>query len=149
LIDMSSDSILQHGFCWSTEENPEIEDDTCQLGSLSNTGRFSSLISGLQSETGYYGKAFAADENGTVYGEQFFFTTESARAPRVNTDSISDKATKFCSFLGDHRGQWGTGDYRARILLGSHLRSDPQSEPSQCRIRDGSFFSNSIKPIAL
>ena len=71
------DSILQHGFCWSTNHNPTIEDNKTELGSKSSTGEFSSNLSGLSPGTTYYVRVYATNSIGTAYGSEETFATNS------------------------------------------------------------------------
>ena len=61
------------GICWSTEENPTIENDNTE-GDPSET-EFSLPLENLRSGTLYYVRAFAANESGVAYGQQVSFTT--------------------------------------------------------------------------
>ena len=78
--NISSDggaTVTSRGVCWSTSQNP-----TVSLSSITNdgsgTGTFSSWITGLQSSTTYYVRAYATNSVGTAYGSQVSFTTNSA-----------------------------------------------------------------------
>ena len=61
------------GVCWSTSENPTINDNrtTDSIGA----GTFISNITNLTPTTTYYVRAYATNEKGTIYGEQKTFTT--------------------------------------------------------------------------
>ncbi|MDR4988959.1 MAG: LamG-like jellyroll fold domain-containing protein [Bacteroidales bacterium] len=65
----------QHGVCWSTDENPTIDGDKTEEGSASETGVFTSEMTGLTTNTTYYVRAYATNDAGTSYGEQRSFTT--------------------------------------------------------------------------
>ena len=67
--------ILEKGFCWSTTNNPTTNDFCVVV-----EGGFGSLIchlTDLESNTTYYVRAFASNENGIGYGEEVIFTTMS------------------------------------------------------------------------
>ncbi|MCF8368554.1 MAG: hypothetical protein K9G76_05890 [Bacteroidales bacterium] len=66
---------IDHGVCWSTEENPTIDDNKTSEGIVSATGAFTSGITGLSPSTKYYVRAYATNNTGTSYGEQVQFTT--------------------------------------------------------------------------
>jgi hypothetical protein len=83
------DSILQHGFCWSTTQNPTTEDNKTELGNKSYTGEFSSNLTDLSPSTTYYVRAYATNSIGTAYGNEISFTT-SAILPTLTTSSVSD-----------------------------------------------------------
>ena len=61
------------GICWSTSQNPTIEDNKTTNGS--GLGSFTSNLSNLASQTTYYVRAYATNEVGTSYGNEVSFTT--------------------------------------------------------------------------
>ena len=65
-------TISAKGVCWSTSENPTIDDAHTNDGS--GTGSFTSNITGLTIMQTYYVRAYATNEIGTTYGEQRSFT---------------------------------------------------------------------------
>ena len=67
------DSVTTRGVCWSTSPNPTIADNHTIDGG--GTGSFTSSITGLNSGTTYYVRAYATNSLGTAYGEEVSFTT--------------------------------------------------------------------------
>ena len=65
--------VISRGVCWSTNQNPSINDGHTNNGT--GVGEFSSQITGLNSNTTYYVRAYATNEKGTAYGETMSFTT--------------------------------------------------------------------------
>ena len=65
----------QHGFCWSTDIDPSIEDMKIELGAIDSTGNFLTTIDSLLQNTTYYVCAFATNDLGTVYGDTISFRT--------------------------------------------------------------------------
>ena len=65
--------ITERGFCWSKTTNPTISDTKVVVGS--GTGIFTKGISGLDTNTKYYVRAYATNFLGTVYGNEQIFTT--------------------------------------------------------------------------
>ena len=74
VIDEGGTPVIQRGVCWSTHQNPTIEDDTLVEGD--GPGAFSSQITGLSPSTVYYVRAYATNESKTGYGEQIADTTK-------------------------------------------------------------------------
>ncbi|MBP7152303.1 MAG: fibrobacter succinogenes major paralogous domain-containing protein [Paludibacteraceae bacterium] len=75
--NISSDEgapVTNRGVCWSTFQNPTIQDNRTSDGT--GTGIFMSSITGLTANTTYYVRAYAINSAGTGYGETFLFTTQ-------------------------------------------------------------------------
>ncbi|MGQ8337187.1 fibrobacter succinogenes major paralogous domain-containing protein [Sunxiuqinia sp. A32] len=75
-------SITSQGFVWSASEDPTLENNVGYIES-SNIGmaEYECKISGLQPNQLFYIRAYATNEEGTIYGESIWF--------RTNTDSES------------------------------------------------------------
>ncbi len=73
------------GVCWSTTHNPTVDDNKTINGS--GTGSFIADITGLNANTTYYVRSYAANSKGISYGEQFYFTT---LMPSVNGHEYVD-----------------------------------------------------------
>ncbi len=65
--------IIARGVCWSTTENPTI--DNYKTSNGTGTGTFSSDLTGLSPYTTYYIRAYATNSEGTAYGMGESFTT--------------------------------------------------------------------------
>jgi uncharacterized protein (TIGR02145 family) len=79
-----SSNVTSRGVCWSTSQNPTINDSHTTEGS--GLGSFTSYIFGLSINTTYYVRAYATNSVGTAYGEQLTITTP----PSCGIDTISD-----------------------------------------------------------
>ena len=66
-------TVTVKGVCWSTSQNPTINDNKTNSGS--GSGSYTSNITGLAGNTTYYVRAYATNSKGTSYGEQRSFTT--------------------------------------------------------------------------
>jgi uncharacterized protein (TIGR02145 family) len=80
--ESNSSNFTTIGFCFDTELNPTIESNlksesnSVYSGGMSFTGyEFSADVYGFQANTQYYGRAFAANDYGTYYGNNFTFST--------------------------------------------------------------------------
>ena len=97
LLDLGDAGINQHGFVWSFQENPTLENSKINLGSTETLGEYSNVLTGLTAGTKYYFRAYALSGNGEYYGKQMSFTTLSFEIPVVvtnNADSISTTTAK-------------------------------------------------------
>ena len=86
VTDDCGSSVTARGVCWSTSQNPTISDSHTTDGT--GTGRFTSIITGLNSCTTYYFRAYATNSKGTNYGEQnMFYTDNPTKSSTNNGDS--------------------------------------------------------------
>jgi len=75
LVDGGS-AITQRGFCWSTSQNPTIQNSNTFL--TGTIGVFSiNKITCIKPLTTYYVKAYALNSNGVAYSNELSFTTPS------------------------------------------------------------------------
>jgi hypothetical protein len=75
--------LLDYGVCYSTRDNPSIEDNVAPGQDLEISleqsrfyAEYSSQLSPLSSGTTYYLKAFITTKSGTAYGNQLTFTNK-------------------------------------------------------------------------
>jgi uncharacterized protein (TIGR02145 family) len=73
--------VTARGVCWSTSENPTLNDPHTLDGS--GLGVFTSQIIELSPVTVYYVRAYATNQEGTSYGGQVSFTTSCPGIPAV------------------------------------------------------------------
>ncbi|MCX6234148.1 MAG: M6 family metalloprotease domain-containing protein [Bacteroidetes bacterium] len=66
-------AVMARGVCWSTLQNPTVEDDHTADGN--GTGVFVSNLTGLTLNTLYYVRAYSTDSVGTAYGNEMSFST--------------------------------------------------------------------------
>jgi hypothetical protein len=69
-------TVTAYGVCWSTSENPTIENNEGFTNDGSGTGLYTSNITGLSPNTTYYVRAYATNSVGTAYGNELSFTTK-------------------------------------------------------------------------
>ena len=78
-------SVTSRGICWSTSQNPTIEDNKTTNGS--GVGSYTTKMTNLELYTTYYVRAYATNEVGTAYGEEVSFTTLVAYSPATGTSN--------------------------------------------------------------
>ncbi len=81
-------AVTARGVCWSTLQNPTIDDNHTTDGS--GIGSFNSNITGLDPSTTYYVRAYATNSVGTAYGMTVTFTTLTLTIPTVTTNYVYD-----------------------------------------------------------
>ena len=97
VTDDGDDTVTARGVCWSTSEEPTVDDNTTEDGT--GTGAFTSEITGLTADTAYYVRAYATNSVGTSYGEAVSFTTdEETAAPDLR---VTVSATGQSANVGD------------------------------------------------
>ncbi len=87
IIDDGGTVVTSSGVCWSTQENPTIEDAKTDEGVAS--GSFTSTLTGIGGELVYYVRAYAINVAGISYGQEISFATGSGLAS-VETTIPSD-----------------------------------------------------------
>ena len=78
VTDDGGSAVSARGVCWSTGQNPTLEDNHTTDGS--GTGTFTSYLTGLTDSTTYYVRAYATNIEGTAYGNEVSFTTKECPA---------------------------------------------------------------------
>lgn len=76
ITDLGRPNPTAYGFCWSTSQNPTTDNSKLDKGSISEAGAFSATLTGLETHTKYYVRAYSINEAGTSYGEQVSFSTK-------------------------------------------------------------------------
>jgi len=74
ITDDGGTTVTARGICWSTNENPTIDDNKTEDGT--GAGSFTSSITDLEPNTTYYVRAYATNSVGTGYGSAMSFTTQ-------------------------------------------------------------------------
>ncbi len=72
------------GIVWDTSVNPTVENNEGMTSDGTGTGFFTSNITGLNTGTTYFARAWAENVVGVSYGEQFEFTTYDGRAVDID-----------------------------------------------------------------
>jgi len=68
-------AVKSRGVCWSTSHSSTI--NSSKTIDSTGTGKYTSTVSGLSSNTTYYIRAYATNSSGTGYGEERSFKTQS------------------------------------------------------------------------
>lgn len=142
IISVGSSNITKHGFCWSTEENPVIDDDSkSDLGDCSKPKNYEYNLINLEPNTKYYVRAYAVNSIGASYSpEKTFITKEMPTKPTVVTDGVSNisinsaTASGTISSLGnldevsEHGHIWSTNEKNITITNNTKSTLGKKSE---------------------
>ena len=85
----SGDGFSEKGVCYNIQTNPTTANNKVAYTGEDNTATFTVTLSGLNYTTRYYARAYAVGKSGTIYGEEFSFTTTPA-IPLVSTVAVTD-----------------------------------------------------------
>jgi|WetSurSiteA1Bulk_404760.scaffolds.fasta_scaffold00717_2 hypothetical protein len=90
VTDDGNADIIARGVCWSTLQDPTVKDPHSSDGT--GSGSFTSTVTGLNSGTAYYIKAYATNSEGTGYGLEEQFTTLGSAPVATTLDATSVQA---------------------------------------------------------
>ncbi len=108
ILSVGGTSIIEKGICWSTNQQPTINDS--KIVSTDGTSFSTLSITGLPAGTVVYARAYATNLTGTGYGEQISFTTLNYSLPLVETISATyNYSTNKAICVGKVTGNGGCG----------------------------------------
>ncbi len=135
LISDGGGEIIEKGFTWGTQSEPNIDQDN-KTNEGSSPGFFSSSVTGLEPGETYYVRAYATNEAGTAYGEEMSFETISpASIPMVNTADISNLTSTSASSGGNVTDDGGSNVFAKGVVWGT--QSSPTID-TDFKTEDGS-----------
>ena len=116
-------SVTARGVCWSTSQNPTINDSKTIDGS--GTGSFTSNITGLAGGTTYYVRAYATNNIGTAYGETKQFVA--INLPTVQTNSATNVTTSGATISGNVISDGGSNVTSRGFVYGTTINNMSQN----------------------
>lgn len=106
ITDLGTPGTTQHGFCWSTSSGATIANDKTEEGTPSQTGPFTSQITGLALNTTYYIRAYAINYSGIVYGNEIIHTTPYFNGGGNEVDPYQIANLTDLRYLSEHSNYW-------------------------------------------
>ena len=88
VTDDGGAEVTERGICWSTDENPTLNDSHVAAGA--GIGNFTAAMSELEAGTTYHIRAYAINEKGTAYGLDKEFTTNLIEGALSGDYSVSN-----------------------------------------------------------
>lgn len=73
VTNQGKSDVAARGICWNTYGSPTVDNNKSINGA--GLGTFTANLSGLESNTSYYVRAYATNEQGTAYGYEKVFTS--------------------------------------------------------------------------
>jgi len=98
--------VSSRGICWSTATAPTTSNS--KYSEAGSVGSYTASVTGLTSSTTYYIRAFAVNEAGTVYGNEYSFTTLANTAPVLTTKAITGISSNIASSGGNFTSDGGS-----------------------------------------
>ncbi|OFY40990.1 MAG: hypothetical protein A2X18_02800 [Bacteroidetes bacterium GWF2_40_14] len=137
-------AISARGVCWSTNQNPTINDNITTDGA--GIGSFISSITGLTPGTTYYVRAYATNSVGTAYGDQVISTTI-ATLPTLTTTAVT-AITDATASSGGHITFDGGSSVTARGVCWSTSQSPTINDNKTINGMGSSSFISSISGLS-
>ncbi len=135
--------IIDRGLCWGKSMNPTLTDNYISIEP--GAGSFNITLTGLESNTDYFVRAYATNHVGTGYGESRFFTTSFEANPdypidpdypttffRLDSTTLSQKRSAFAEkniYLRTSLDEYGFCGYGGGLV-------DAESSPVSDLTRD-------------
>lgn len=91
-IDLSG-NVPEFGHCWNKTGNPDKNSSKYIVSGTAKKGEYTSNLTGLESNTKYYVKAYALDNGTGVYGSELEFTTLAFSPTLVTQDATGINGT--------------------------------------------------------
>ncbi|MBK7099945.1 MAG: hypothetical protein IPH58_18635 [Sphingobacteriales bacterium] len=85
-------NVTARGVVWSATPSPTIENNSGKTNDGSGNGEYSSNLTGLSANSTYYVRAFATNSEGTAYGNELSFKTQSA-VGTLTTNAVGNITT--------------------------------------------------------
>ena len=100
VVSDGGSAVTERGVCWSKQHEPTLDDD--HLSNGSGLGIYACRLTGLDSNTKYYVRAYAMNASGTAFGEVLTFTTGTVIClPSVTTVEVSEVTATTAVCLGN------------------------------------------------
>jgi hypothetical protein len=124
ITDDGGFSVLERGICWSTSPNPTIADN--KISNAGSTGVFTGSITDLEPNTLYYVRAYATNQQETVYGNERSFSSGMTPGPFIEFSKYQ--------VIGDNNGD-GIINRGEKVYLRVYLKNIGTTTANEVRAR--------------
>lgn len=140
ITDDGGRPVTARGVCYGTSQSPDINGLHTEDGS--GVGEFSHNITGLNTSTTYYARAYATNRNGTYYASNIVSFTTTDGLPTVTTASVTNITTTTAKCGGNVVNNGGH-NVTARGVCWNTMGSPDLNDPHTTNGNgNGSFISN-------
>ena len=84
VTDEGSSGVIEFGFCWNQSSSPTIEDSFIEGWNMNMLNEFYAYITNLESNTTYYIRAYAKNNDGIGYSSELCITTLCECPPSIS-----------------------------------------------------------------
>lgn len=121
VLDEGSLAVTERGFCWNTDQEPEISDSKLALGK--GAGTYSGRITGLLPGTEYYVRTYASNPEGTSYSNAIMITTPLTATEATVSTRAPENITSVTVVAGGQVINTGGGEIAERGVCWSVIPS--------------------------
>ena len=142
LLDDGGVPIIEQGFCYSKQPNPDIND------AIAISPNLNLFLKNLEDGTTYYVRAFAKNRKGIGYGETISFKTIAYTYPEIFTHEITTYTTNSAEINGKVINEGNTSVSERGICLGTNRNPTINDTKGAAGSGPGSFghtFRNLIE----
>jgi uncharacterized protein (TIGR02145 family) len=136
--------ILSAGICWSTSQQPTINDSRTE-DFYQNTGMVLSYFTGLSPKTSYYLRAYATTDAGTGYGNQIQFTTSADYTGL--TGNLSDNDGNIYKTVGIGSQTWMAENLKTTKFNDGTLIPNVSTDQSWTALTSAGYSIYENKPL--
>jgi uncharacterized protein (TIGR02145 family) len=90
IASLGGNEVIKYGHCWSTSENPDLQDSVTTFQGNPPNLSFQSQPKNLLPNTKYYARGYCSLHNTTVFSDVIEFTTKKTGIPVVVTLDVSE-----------------------------------------------------------
>ena len=89
MISNGGEPLSSYGFAYGKSTSPSIEDNKFEIGTEEDIQIFTGKLTGLETLTKYYIRAYATNPRDTSYGDELSFTTTDGLV-KITTKSVEN-----------------------------------------------------------